>query len=98
MGKEWINYIRSVRKTNESWKEAMKRASKLRRDDKSQPKKVKSEDAGKRKIKKMVVGKKGAKSKTHPGDKDFTSKKGDRVHHIAKHDVKEKVAPYQHAT
>lgn len=38
--------------------------------------------------------KKGARSKTHPGDMDFTSKRGDKVHHIGGKDVKRKRAPF----
>ncbi len=34
------------------------------------------------------------KSKTHKGDKDYTSKRGDKVHHIAHHDVKRPHKPY----
>ena len=37
----------------------------------------------------VKVGKKGSKSKTHPGDMNFTTKRGDKDHHIGGHDVKE---------
>jgi hypothetical protein len=39
--------------------------------------------------------KKGSKSKTHKGDKDFTSKRGSKDHHIEGHDVRERRAPYE---
>ena len=38
--------------------------------------------------------KKGAASKTHKGDKDYTSKRGDKDHHIGGHDVKKSKAPF----
>ena len=37
---------------------------------------------------------KGAASKTHKGEMDYTTKKGDVVHHIAGHYVKEALDPY----
>ena len=37
---------------------------------------------------------KGTRSVTRPGDMDYTSKRGDRVHHIGGHDVKERRAPF----
>jgi hypothetical protein len=37
---------------------------------------------------------KGSKSKTHPGEKDYTTKKGDRTHHIDNHYVYEELMPY----
>jgi hypothetical protein len=37
---------------------------------------------------------KGTKSLTHPGDLDYTTKKGDKVHHIAGHDVKMEELPF----
>ena len=40
------------------------------------------------------AGHKGAKSKTHKGDLDFTSKRGSLDHHLMGHDVKEKKAPF----
>ena len=43
----------------------------------------------------VKVGKKGSKSKTHPGDMNFTTKRGDKDHHIGGHDVKELKKPYQ---
>ena len=45
---------------------------------------------------KLVGGKfkKGSKSKTHKGDMDFTTKKGDTVYHIGKHFVRESQSPY----
>lgn len=38
--------------------------------------------------------KKGDKSKTHKGDKDFTTKKGDKDFHEGGHDEKKKKKPY----
>lgn len=38
---------------------------------------------------------KGAPSKTHKGDKDYTTKKGDKDFHRKNKDVKEKRKPYQ---
>ena len=38
--------------------------------------------------------KKGTASKTHPGDKNYTTKKGDKFYHINNHDVKKKNKPY----
>lgn len=37
---------------------------------------------------------KGSKSKTMPGEKDYTTKKGDKVHHIDSHYVYEDLMPY----
>ena len=37
---------------------------------------------------------KGRKSKTHKGELDYTTKKGDKVHHIRGHYVQEILAPY----
>ena len=42
----------------------------------------------------MQGGKKGDKSKTHKGDKDYTTKKGDKDHHIAGHNVKGSRRPF----
>jgi len=39
-------------------------------------------------------GHKGAKSKTHKGDMDYTTKRGDKDHHIDDHDVKKKKKPF----
>jgi hypothetical protein len=36
----------------------------------------------------------GTKSKTHKGDKDFTSKRGSKVHHMGHHDVRLPIAPF----
>jgi len=38
--------------------------------------------------------KKGSASKTHKGDKDFTTKKGNKDHHVGGHDIKTGSAPY----
>tara|TARA_R100000664_G_scaffold10169_1_gene16843 strand:- start:2570 stop:3076 length:507 start_codon:yes stop_codon:yes gene_type:complete len=38
---------------------------------------------------------KGAASKTHPGDKDYTTKKGDKDFHEKGHDVKKARKPYK---
>jgi hypothetical protein len=38
--------------------------------------------------------KKGSMSKTHKGDKDFTTKKGDKVFHRSRHFVKKPYQPY----
>ena len=40
---------------------------------------------------------KGSMSKTHPLEKDFTTKKGSKVHHIKGHYIQEAVAPYMTA-
>jgi len=45
-----------------------------------------------RKIKKHHT--KGTKSKTHKGELDYTTKKGDKVHHIDGHDIYGLPAPY----
>jgi hypothetical protein len=37
---------------------------------------------------------KGSASKTHPGEKDYTTKKGDRTYHIDHHYVYEDIMPY----
>lgn len=42
----------------------------------------------------FVSSKKGAPSKTHPGDKDYTTKKGDKDYHESGHDQKRKRKPY----
>lgn len=43
----------------------------------------------------MFAGyKKGSKSKSRKGDKDFTTKRGDKVFHIKKHDVKKSRKPF----
>ena len=47
------------------------------------------------KMRKARGGKKGDKSKTHKGDKDYTTKKGDKVYHQGGHMVKLKGRPYQ---
>jgi hypothetical protein len=38
--------------------------------------------------------KKGTASKTHPGDKNYTTKKGDKFYHEKHHDVKKKHKPF----
>ena len=38
--------------------------------------------------------KKGDKSKTHKGDKDYTTKRGDKDYHRGGHDVKGKKNPF----
>ena len=43
----------------------------------------------------MVRSTKGSKSKTHHGDMDYTSKSGNKDHHIGGHDVEESHAPFQ---
>ena len=40
---------------------------------------------------------KGSRSITRPGDRDYTTKRGDKDHHVGGHDVKEKVAPFRRA-
>ncbi len=42
----------------------------------------------------MHGGKKGDKSKTHKGDKDYTTKRGDKDYHMGGHDVKGKRRPF----
>ena len=44
--------------------------------------------------KKATSSKKGAPSKTHPGDKDYTTKKGDKDYHESGHDQRRKRKPY----
>ena len=44
--------------------------------------------------KKVTSSKKGAPSKTHKGDKDYTTKKGDKDFHEGGHDQKRKKTPY----
>ena len=39
---------------------------------------------------------KGAASKTHPHELDYTTKKGDIDHHIGGHDIFEALMPYEH--
>jgi len=41
------------------------------------------------------VGGYGTKSKTHKGDMNFTTKRGDKDFHRSRHDVKKKRAPYR---
>ena len=43
-------------------------------------------------------GKKGDKSKTHPGDLDYSTKKGDYMYHEDDHNVKKKSKPYTKGT
>ena len=43
----------------------------------------------------MAAAGRKRKSISHPGELDFTSKRGSKVHHIKGHYVKEPVAPYQ---
>jgi hypothetical protein len=45
--------------------------------------------------KKKRSEKKGAASKTRPGDKDYTTKRGDKDFHQKGHDVKRKRAPFK---
>ena len=76
----WIEEIKKVQKRDGiSYKEAMKKASAER----------KASGAGGR------GSKKGDKSKTHKGDKDYTTKKGDKDFHEKGHDVKKKRKPYK---
>jgi hypothetical protein len=42
----------------------------------------------------LGLGVKGSKSKTHKGELNYTTKKGDVVHHIKGHYVKEAIDPY----
>jgi len=46
-------------------------------------------------LKKASAERKGSKSKTHKGDKDYTTKKGDKDFHEGGHDVKKKRKPYK---
>lgn len=39
---------------------------------------------------------KGSMSKTHPGDYDFTTKKGDKVFHRLQHFVRKSYKPYSY--
>uniref|UniRef100_A0A6C0E119 Uncharacterized protein n=1 Tax=viral metagenome TaxID=1070528 RepID=A0A6C0E119_9ZZZZ len=42
------------------------------------------------------MGKKGTKSKTHPGRKNYTTKRGDKVYHRKGHYVKKTHKPYSY--
>tara|TARA_B100000989_G_C19340542_1_gene384781 strand:- start:103 stop:327 length:225 start_codon:yes stop_codon:yes gene_type:complete len=44
--------------------------------------------------KKHRSSKKGTASKTHPGDKNYTTKKGDKDYHEKHHDIKKKHRPF----
>jgi hypothetical protein len=46
------------------------------------------------KKKKRKSSKKGTRSKTHPGRKNYTTKKGDKVFHRKKHYVRKSRKPY----
>lgn len=46
----------------------------------------------------VVVQKKGMKSKTHTGDMDYTTKKGNKDFHRKGKDVKKKRKPYNKGT
>lgn len=53
------------------------------------------EDVSKHRHHHFKVGGYGTKSKTHKGDKNFTTKKGDKDFHRNRHDIKKKRNPYK---
>ncbi len=53
------------------------------------------EDISKHRHHHFKVGGYGTKSKTHKGDKNFTTKKGDKDFHRSRHDIKKKRNPYK---
>jgi len=58
----------------------------------------KKQQPKKRPKKKAKAGHKGAKSKTHKGDMDYTTKRGDGDFHRGGHNIKERIDPYQTLT
>ena len=78
----WREHVASYRsKHGGSYKDAMRGASATWKARKDESKGMKGKT-------------KGTKSKTHKGDKDFTTKKGDKDFHHGGKDVKEKRKPY----
>ena len=62
---------------------------------KKQPPKKSGAQRKKQQPKKPKAGHKGAKSKTHPGDMDYTTKRGDKDFHRRGHDVSLRINPYE---
>ena len=79
----WIDHVKKTAKKNKiSYKEAMSVAKLTYKSKKSSStKKVKSSSSK-------------TKSKTHPGDLNYTTKKGDKDFHESKKDVKKSRKPY----
>ena len=91
MANAWIEHVkRYAKKHKMSYKEAMGKARPSYKGGKGkQTKKDKKDES------KGMKGKhKGSKSKTHKGDKDFTTKKGSKDFHEDGKDVKKKRKPY----
>jgi hypothetical protein len=78
-----------------------KAAIKMAKEEDKKAKKAYKEAMKKKKAaaknKKIKAGTKGAKSKTHKGDKDYTTKAGDKVYHQKGKDVKKKKKPFSAA-
>lgn len=84
----WIEHCKSyASKHGCSYKEAM---SKGKKSYKGPRRKMKAAAE-----KKKRGGKKGDKSKTDPGDMDYTTKSGDKDFHEDGEDVKKKKRPYK---
>ncbi len=91
MASKWIEHVKAYAKKHKcSYKEAMSRAKASYKKGGKQTKKDKKDEN-----KAMKGKKKGIKSKTHKGDKDFTTKKGDKDFHEGGKDVKKKRKPYR---
>ena len=56
---------------------------------------VMTEAQYRRHVAKPKAGHKGAPSKTRRADMDYTSKRGDKDHHIGGHDVRKRPAPFR---
>ena len=92
MANAWINHVKAYAKKHKcSYREAMSKAKASYKGGKGkkQTKKDKKDES-----KGMKGRKKGRKSKTHKGDKDFTTKKGDKDYHEGGKNVKKSKKPY----
>ena len=59
------------------------------------PKKKSGAKRKKQQPKKPKAGHKGAKSKTHKGDMDYTTKRGDKDFHRGGHDLTLRINPHE---
>ena len=97
MANSWIEHVKAYAKKHKiSYREAMSKAKASYKKGGKAKGKGKQTKKDKMKESKAMKGKtKGKKSKSHKGDKDFTTKKGDKVYHEGGKDVKKKKKPYK---
>ena len=81
------------------WKVGLKSGEKMKNGRKFASNKPLSKERAMKQLQALEIAEsgrsvKGAPSKTHKGDKDYTTKRGDKDFHRKKHDVKKSRKPY----